>query len=176
MGADLTKEEMIKYEIEQLEGEEIEINKQLRDLQLRLNQLVPKKDKVKVKELEAMKPITDPTQIDKDELQYEPQTVIPNYFNNDSDLSQQIDFYGNNNNEEVKSNEEEESKKSASQLSSSKSESDSGSKSSDSDSESKSVQSSSKHDSDMKELKMDSIANYKDDIESNNGVPMRRNN
>ena len=45
MGADLTKEEMIKYEIEQLEGEEIEINKQLRDLQLRLNQLVPKKDK-----------------------------------------------------------------------------------------------------------------------------------
>ena len=91
MGADLTKEEMIKYEIEQLEGEEIEINKQLRDLQLRLNQLVPKKDKDKVKELEAMKPITDPTQIDKDELQYEPQTVIPNYFNNDNDLSQQID-------------------------------------------------------------------------------------
>ena len=165
MGADLTKEEMIKYEIEQLEDKEIEINKQLRDLQLRLNQLVPKKEKVKVKKLEEMEPITDPTQIDKDELKYEPQTVIPNYFNNDDDLSQQIDFYGNNNNEEVKSNEEEESKKSASQLSSSKS-----------DSESKSVQSSSKHDSDMKELKMDSIANYKDDIESNNGVPMRRNN
>ena len=174
MGADLTKEEMIKYEIEQLEHKEIEINKQLRDLQLRLNQLVPKKEKVKVKKLEEMEPITDPTQIDKDELKYEPQTVIPNYFNNNDDLSQQIDFYGNNNNEEVKSNEEEESKKSASQLSSSKSDSDSGSNSS--NSESKSVQSSSKHDSEMKELKMDSIANYKDDIESNNGVPMRRNN
>lgn len=175
MGADLTKEEMIKYEVEQLEDREIEINRQLRELQLRLNQLVPKKEKIKVKTIEAMEPITDPSKIDKEELKFEPQAVIPNYFNNDNDLSQQINFYGSGGDEEVKSNEEEESKKSASQLSSSKSDSDSGSKSSNSN-DSKSVESSSKHDSDMKELKMDSIANYKDDIESNNGVPVRRNN
>ena len=48
MGGINTKEEIIER-LDELDKEEIHINKQLRDLQLELNGIVPVKDRVKVK-------------------------------------------------------------------------------------------------------------------------------
>lgn len=164
MGADLTKAEMLKYEVEELEKKELNINLQLRELQIKLNELVPKKDKIKVKD--EIKPIYDPTLIDREELDYEPENMLHVFKINTDNLSDAINI-DNSKKEDMKS--DTVSKKSASIISSHSSSSSSENDSSNIN-ESKSVKSSlNKSSIKVKE----SIINYKDDIVSQNGIPIK---
>lgn len=164
MGADLTKAEMLQYEVEELEKKELDINLRLKQLQIKLNELVPKKDKIKVKD--EIKPIYEPSLIDREELDYEPENMLHVFKINTDNLSEAIDIAGSKN-EDMKS--DTVSKKSVSMVSSHSSSSSSQNDSSNVN-ESKSIKSSSNKSS--KKVK-DSIINYKDDIMSQNGIPIK---
>ena len=52
MGGGLTKQELVAR-LDALDREEIEINRELRQLQIQLNQIVPEEEKIEVKPLEG---------------------------------------------------------------------------------------------------------------------------
>ena len=79
MGADYTHAEALALRVIDLEREEIEINKKLKELQLKLNEKVPKNRQVKVKD--NLDPIYDITEIDPEEFINLPPALQKHYYN-----------------------------------------------------------------------------------------------